>query len=211
VAAGALSVTLHSGQGCALPTRMLVPRARYDEAKAIILGAFANYKWGDPEDPSHIMGPIISARQRDRILEYIEIGRREGATVAIGGTSPDGRGAGFFVEPTLLTDVTNDMRVAQEEIFGPVLCLIPFDDDDDAIRIANDSEFGLSGQVVSGDLDRAVRVARALRVGTVAVNGGVIFGADVPFGGYKQSGVGRELGVEGFREFLEVKTVGLPG
>jgi aldehyde dehydrogenase (NAD+) len=210
VAAGALSITLHSGQGCALPTRMLVPRARYAEAEAIITGAMAAYRWGDPEDPTQIMGPLVSARQRERVLGYIEIARQEGAKVACGGKAPEDRGAGWFVEPTLLVDVTNDMRVAQEEIFGPVLCLIAYEDDDDAIRIANDSEYGLSGQVVSGDPERALRIARALRVGTVAVNGGAMFGADIPFGGYKQSGVGRELGVEGFREFLEVKTMAVP-
>jgi aldehyde dehydrogenase (NAD+) len=211
VAHGAISVTMHSGQGCALPTRMLVPRSRYAEAEAIIVNTWASYKWGDPDDPSQIMGPLITAKQRDRVLEYIEIGKREGARVASGGKIPADRNKGNFVEPTLLADVSNDMRVAQEEIFGPVLCLIAFDDDDDAIRIANDTEYGLSGQIVSGDVNRARRIANALRVGTAAVNGGLIFGADIPFGGYKQSGIGRELGVEGFEEFLEVKTIGIPG
>ncbi len=207
---GAVSITLHSGQGCALPTRMLVPRSRYAEAEAIIVRTLSEYKWGDPDDPTHIMGPLINAKQRDRVLEYIEIGKREGARLVAGGKVPKGREAGNFVEPTVFADVTNDMRIAREEIFGPVLCLIAYEDDDDAIRIANDSEYGLSGQVVSASQERAMRIAEALRVGTVTVNGGLIFGADIPFGGYRQSGIGRELGIEGFREFLEVKTIGVP-
>jgi aldehyde dehydrogenase (NAD+) len=210
VAHGAISVTMHSGQGCALPTRMLVPRSRYAEAEAIIVKLYGDYKWGDPDDPAQIMGPLIHAKQKERVLEYIEIARRAGARVACGGKAPKGREQGNFVEPTLLADVTNNMRVAQEEIFGPVLCLIAFDDDQDAIRIANDTEYGLSAQIVAGDLKRGRRIADAMRAGTVAVNGGLIFGADIPFGGYKQSGIGRELGVEGFEEFLEIKTIGIP-
>jgi aldehyde dehydrogenase (NAD+) len=210
VAAGALSITLNCGQGCALPTRMLVPRSRYAEATDIIVNAMAAYKWGDPDDPAQIMGPLVNEKQRERVQSYVEIARQEGARIAIGGKPPADRPAGWFFEPTLLVDVTNDMRVAQEEIFGPVLCLIPFDDDDDAIRIANDSEFGLSGQVQSGNTERALRIARAVRVGTMGINGGGMFGADIPFGGFKQSGIGRELGVEGFREFLEVKTMAIP-
>jgi aldehyde dehydrogenase (NAD+) len=207
---GAISVTMHSGQGCALPTRMLVPRSRYAEAEAIIVNTYAGYKWGDPDDPAQIMGPLINAKQKERVLQYIEIGKREGARVAIGGKVPEGREDGNFVEPTLLSGVTNDMRVAQEEIFGPVLCLIAFDDDEHAIRLANDTEYGLSAQIVAGDMNRARHIANSMRAGTVAVNGGVIFGADIPFGGYKQSGIGRELGREGFQEFLEVKTIGIP-
>jgi aldehyde dehydrogenase (NAD+) len=209
IAHGVVSITLHSGQGCALPTRMLVPRSRYAEAEAIIVQTLAAYKWGDPDDPRQIMGPVISEKQRDRIMDYVQIGRDEGARLIAGGHAVD-RDGGYFVEPTVFADVRNDMRIAQEEIFGPVLCVIPYDNDEDAIRVANDSEFGLSGQVVSSDPVRAMRVAEALRVGTVTVNGGLIFGADIPFGGYKQSGVGRELGIEGFREFLEVKTIGVP-
>jgi aldehyde dehydrogenase (NAD+) len=206
---GALSVMLHSGQGCALPTRMLVPRSRYSEAEALIAKAFAGYPWGDPDDPRQVMGPLINARHRDRVMQFIEIGTQEGARVIAGGNAVD-RGGGCFVEPTAFADVSNSMRIAREEIFGPVLCLIPFDDDEDAIRIANDSEFGLSAQVSSGSGERAMRVANSLRVGSVTVNGGLIFGADIPFGGFKQSGIGRELGIEGFREFLEFKTIGVP-
>ena len=192
-----------------MPTRMLVPRSRYAEAEALIEGAFGQYQWGDPEDPRQIMGPLINARHRERVMDYIRIGKDEGARLIAGGNAVD-RDGGCFVEPTAFADVSNFMRIAQEEIFGPVLCLIPYDDDEDAIRIANDSEFGLSGQVCSGSTERAMHVANALRAGTVAVNGGLIFGADIPFGGYKQSGIGRELGIEGFREFLEVKTIGVP-
>jgi aldehyde dehydrogenase (NAD+) len=207
---GTVSVTMHSGQGCALPTRMLVPRSRYHEAEQIIVNTLANYKWGDPDDPAQIMGPLINARQAARVLEYIEIGKKEGARLIAGGKAWSNGKGGSFIEPTVFADVRNDMRIAQEEIFGPVLCVIPYEDDDDAIRIANDTEYGLSAQIQTGDPARGLRIAEQLRVGTVSVNGGLIFGADVPFGGYKQSGIGRELGIEGFREFLEVKLIGVP-
>jgi aldehyde dehydrogenase (NAD+) len=210
LAAGGTMVTLHCGQGCALTTRMLVPRSRYEEAKRILIDFFNNYKYGDPNDPRQIMGPLISAKQLSRVRSYMDVARSEGATIAAGGESPMDLGNGFFFKPTLITDVTNDMRIAREEIFGPVLCLIPFADDADAIRIANDSPYGLSGAVYSGDVHRARKVADAIRAGTISVNGGAMFGPDVPFGGYKQSGVGRELGPEGFKEFIEVKTIGIP-
>jgi aldehyde dehydrogenase (NAD+) len=189
---------------------MLVPRQRYEEATAFLVNILGSTKYGDPDDPTQIMGPLISAKQRDRVKGYIDIARTEGATVAVGGEGPRNLGDGFFFQPTLLTNVSNDMRVAREEIFGPVLCLIPFDTDDDAIRIANDSVYGLSGAVYSADFKRAQKIANAVRAGTISVNGGAIFGPDVPFGGYKQSGVGRELGPEGFKEFLELKTIGIP-
>jgi len=151
----------------------------------------------------------VSRAQQERVLSYIEKGKAEGARCLVGGGSPAGKG--FFVEPTLFVDVDPKMTIAQEEIFGPVLCVIPFEDDADAIRIANDSKYGLSGVVLGGDEARSLRVARGIRTGTLAVNGGQWFHVDTPFGGYKQSGVGRENGVIGFEELLETKVIALPG
>ena len=207
---GASMVCMHGGQGCAITTRLLVPRRRYDEAIAILEQAFRAVKYGDPADPQNIQGPQINRRQQDRVLGYIEKGIQEGARVVVGGKRPAHLPKGFFVEPTLLRDVRNDMIVAQEEIFGPVLVVIAHDGDDDAVRIANDSLYGLSGMVTSASEERALAVARRLRTGTVGVNGGMWFAPDSPFGGYKQSGVGREMGLEGFEEYLQTKTIGLP-
>jgi aldehyde dehydrogenase (NAD+) len=204
-------VVFHAGQGCAYPTRMLVPQSRYQEAvKALELGyaGFAN-KWGDFNEPSCIMGPVISRRQLDRVMSYVEIGKQEGARLLAGGKVRTDKGGGFFVEPTCFVDVRNDMRIAQEEIFGPVLVVIAFSDDEDAIRIANDSEYGLGGAVFSGDQDRALRMAKRIRAGTISVNGGMSITGDLPFGGYKASGVGREWGREGIEEFLETKAIGM--
>jgi len=200
----------HAGQGCAITTRFLLPRSRYDEGVEIMKTAFAAFTFGDPSDPAHLMGPLINARQRDKVLAYIETGKEEGGTVVAGGGVPEGYDRGFWVEPTLFVDVDPHATIAQEEIFGPVIVVLPYDDDDDAVRIANDSPFGLSGAVTGGSLDRAIGVAERLRTGTVAVNGGQWFAPDSPFGGYKQSGVGREHGVEGFEAYLETKTLGLP-
>lgn len=203
-------ICAHGGQGCAITTRMLLPRSRYDEGVELLEKAFQGVRYGDPTDPAHIMGPLINARQRDRVLRYIETGRAEGARLLVGGGRPAHLPKGFFVEPTLFVDVDPDATIAQEEIFGPVLAVIPYEDDEDAIRIANHSRYGLSGAVSSASLERAVAVARRIRTGTVAVNGGFWFGPDSPFGGYKQSGLGREHGVEGFEAYLETKTLGLP-
>jgi aldehyde dehydrogenase (NAD+) len=202
-------LVFHAGQGCAVQSRLLVPRSRYEEAKAILNHAYASFgdNWGEFGNPAHIMGPVISKRQQDRVLSSIEIGQAEGATLLAGGKARPDKGAGFFIEPTCFVDVTNTMRIAQEEIFGPVLAVIPFDDDDDAVRIANESEYGLSGGVASGDLDRAMKVARRIRSGTVSVNGGMCIAGDLPFGGYKASGIGREWGLEGIEEFLETKLI----
>jgi aldehyde dehydrogenase (NAD+) len=156
------------------------------------------------------MGPLVSERQRQRVLGFIEQGKAEGARLVCGGGIPEHLPKGYFVEPTLFVDVDNSMTIAQEEIFGPVLVVIGFDDDDDAVRIANESSYGLSGMVTSGDLDRAKAVARRLRTGSVGVNGGIWYGADAPFGGYKQSGIGRQCGIEGLEIFTETKTVGWP-
>jgi aldehyde dehydrogenase (NAD+) len=153
------------------------------------------------------MGPVISKRQMERVMGYIELGQQEGATLLHGGKARPDKGGGYFIEPTVFVDVNNNMRIAQEEIFGPVLVVIPFEDDEDAIRIANESSYGLSGGVSSGDVDRAVRVAKRIRTGSVSVNGGMCIAGDLPFGGYKASGVGREWGVEGIEEFLESKVI----
>ena len=197
----------HAGQGCAITTRILVPRERHDEAVEITAGALAKLGAGDPQDDRTICGPVISARQRERIEGYLELAVKDGGAFACGGGRPEGRDKGFWIEPTLITGLTNDSRAAREEIFGPVLVILPHDGDDDAVRIANDSPYGLSGAVHGGDVERARAVAKRLRTGTVSVNGGVWYGADVPFGGYKQSGIGREMGVAGFEEYLETKAI----
>jgi len=211
-AVGALSsaVCFHGGQGCAMPTRFLVPRSRYDEAVELAATAFAGVSYGDPTDASNLMGPLVSKRQQERVLGYIDTGKKEGARLVTGGGVPAHLPTGYYVEPTLFADVDNSMTIAQEEIFGPVLVMIPFEDDDDAVRIANDSPYGLSGMITSGDLDRAKAVARRVRTGTLGLNGGIWYGADAPFGGYKQSGIGRQCGIEGLEIFTETKTVGWP-
>jgi aldehyde dehydrogenase (NAD+) len=208
-AAGAM-VCMHGGQGCAITTRMLLPRSRYDEGVELLEAAFRSWSYGDPTNPENMQGPLINARQRERVLGYIERGKAEGARLVVGGGRPAHLPRGYYVEPTLFADVDPDSTIAQEEIFGPVLVVIPYEDDDDAVRIANNSRYGLSGAVSGADLDRAYGIAKRLRTGTVAVNGGQWFGPDSPFGGYKQSGLGREHGMPGFEEYLETKTVGLP-
>jgi len=203
----AFTASMHAGQGCAITTRLVVPRARYDEAVAAAATTMSGIKPGDPLDPGTVCGPLISARQRDRVQSYLDSAIEEGGTFACGGGRPADRDTGFFIEPTVIAGLTNDARVAREEIFGPVLTVIAHDGDEDAIRIANDSPFGLSGTVFSADPERAAATADRLRVGTVNVNGGVWYSADVPFGGYKQSGVGREMGLAGFEEYLELKVI----
>jgi len=206
-----IAVCFHAGQGCAIQTRMLLPRSRYDEGVEILKATLSSVAYGDPQRPDVLMGPVISAKQRDRVLGYIEKGVAEGATLALGGGRPAQLPKGWFVEPTLFTDVDNAMTIAQEEIFGPVLVAIPYEDDDDAVRIANDSVYGLSGGVFSGSLERALRVAERVRTGTFAVNGGMPIGsADIPFGGYKHSGIGRQNGLAGFDQYLETKSVAWP-
>ena len=205
-----LAVCFHAGQGCAIPTRMLLPRSRYDEGVELLKGLLQGVPYGDPQRPDVMMGPLISEKQRDRVLGYIEKGVAEGATLALGGGRPAHLPAGWYVEPTLFVDVDNSMTIAQEEIFGPVLVVIPFDDEDDAVRIANDSAYGLAGGVHSGSLERSLAVARRIRAGMVSVNGGAPVGPDMPFGGYKHSGVGRQNGVAGFEQYLETKSVAWP-
>jgi acyl-CoA reductase-like NAD-dependent aldehyde dehydrogenase len=202
---------MHAGQGCANPTRLLLPRSRYEEGVAILKAIYENVSPGDPQDPATLCGPVISAKQRKRVLGYIQKGIDEGATCLVGGTdAPAGRDRGFWVSPTLFTNVDNSMTIAQEEIFGPVLAVIPFDDEDDAIRIANNSRYGLAGNVMSGSVERSLSVARRLRAGFIGLNGTAPYGADTPFGGYKASGIGRQNGVAGFDQYTEIKSVSYP-
>ena len=203
----AFTASMHAGQGCAITTRLVVPRERYDEAVEAAAATMAGLKPGDPNDPGTICGPVISARQRDRIQGYLDSAIAEGGRFACGGGSPADRDAGFFIEPTVIAGLDNNAKVAREEIFGPVLTVIAHDGDDDAVRIANDSPYGLSGTVFSADEERAAGIAARMRVGTVNINGGVWYSADMPFGGYKQSGIGREMGLAGFEEYLETKAI----
>ena len=206
---GLFACYLNSGQTCTAHTRMLVPNSRYDEAVEIAAAAAEQTQVGDPTAEGMHLGPLISQSQWDRVQDYIQKGIDEGAVVAAGGLGkPEGHETGYFVKPTVLANVTNDMTVAQEEIFGPVLSIIGYEDEDDAIRIANDSLYGLSGGVWSDDKDRAIAVARRMRTGAVDVNGGS-FNIAAPFGGYKQSGYGRENGVYGIDEFLQTKSLQL--
>ncbi|MEQ6900406.1 aldehyde dehydrogenase family protein [Nocardioides sp. YIM 152588] len=202
-------ICAHAGQGCAQLSRLVVPRSRYEEVLAIASATMELIPWGDPTDPNVIMGPVINARQRDGILAYLESARRDGRIVRGGGTG-DRFDKGYYIEPTLIADVDPKATVAQEEIFGPALVVLPYDDDADALAIANNSVYGLSGAVFSADLDRALNFARKIRTGTVGVNGGNWFDPGSPFGGYKQSGIGREWGTEGLEDFLEIKTMAYP-
>ena len=197
----------NSGQSCNAPTRMLVPRDRQDEATAIAAKVAETVKVGDPTADDTQLGPLSSEVQFNRVQDYIQKGIDEGARLVAGGIGkPDGLNQGYYVKPTIFADVNNDMTIAREEIFGPVLSILPYDSEDEAVQIANDTEYGLSGYVSSSDLDRARRVAAKLRTGNVHINGsGVDFSA--PFGGYKQSGNGREWGEYGLEEYLEVKAV----
>jgi len=206
-------VCTHSGQGCAMYTRLLLPRSRYDEWVELVQKYFeqAQNKVGDPSQPGVLQGPQINARQREKVLQMIEQGRRDGARLLAGGGVPENLPRGYYVSPTLFADVDPDAMIAQEEFFGPVLVVIPYEDEDDAVRIANNSIYGLSGSVWSADEDRALRVARRIRTGTIAVNNSQWLDKTRSFGGYKQSGVGREFGVQGFEEYMETKVVSLPG
>ncbi len=209
VTAGIGNCFLNSGQTCTALTRMLVPRERHDEAVEIARKAAEEFTVGDPLEESTKLGPLISEQQRERVRDYIRKGIDEGADLVIGGDeAPENLPTGYFVKPTVFANVSNDMTIAQEEIFGPVLSIIPYDDEDDAVRIANDTIYGLAAAVWSGDDERAQRVARRIRSGQVEVNGGA-FNPAAPFGGFKQSGHGRELGKYGLEEFLEIKSMQL--
>ncbi|MBV8949369.1 MAG: aldehyde dehydrogenase family protein [Actinobacteria bacterium] len=210
VTAGIGSCYLNSGQTCIAWTRMLVPRAQHDEVAAKAKEVAEGFALGDPADESHMgIGPVISETQRERVRNYINKGIEEGATLVTGGPDqPEGYPKGYYVKPTVFANVRNDMTIAQEEIFGPVLSIIPYDDEEDAIRIANDTIYGLHAGVYGPDQESAVRVARRLEAGQVDINGQK-FNPLAPFGGYKQSGTGRELGQYGLEEFLEVKSLQL--
>jgi acyl-CoA reductase-like NAD-dependent aldehyde dehydrogenase len=200
---------LNSGQTCSALTRMLVPRARLAEAEQIAAAVAEQFKPGDPFESGTMLGPLVSEEQRKKVRDYISKGSDEGAKLVTGGAdAPDGLESGYFVRPTVFSEVTPEMTIAQEEIFGPVLAIMPYEDEDDAVRIANDSVYGLAGGVWSGDEERAKRVALRIRTGQVEINGGA-FNPLAPFGGYKQSGYGRELGRFGVEEFLQIKALQL--
>ncbi len=200
----AFMICSHAGQGCAITTRLLVPREQHDAIVAQVAAMMGHVKYGDPTDPGTYMGPLISERQRDKVDGMVQRAVAAGATLVTGGSKVD---PGFFYTPTLLSGIDPDSEIAQEEVFGPVLAVIPYDGDDDAVRIANNSIFGLSGAIFSAAADRAIAVARRIRTGTFSINGGNYFAPDAPFGGYKQSGIGREMGRPGLEEFLERKTL----
>ncbi len=210
VAGACFQVCTHGGQGCATTSRLLLPRSRYEEGVEAAAAVLASLPYGDPRDPGVMMGPIINAAQLARIEGMVEAARADGARVVLGGRRPPQFDRGHWYEPTLLADVDNTMAIARDEVFGPVLVAIAYEDDDDAVRIANDSIYGLSGAVVGADRARALAVAGRIRTGTMSVNGGLWYGADVPFGGYKQSGIGREMGRAGFEEYLEQKAYAEP-
>jgi len=206
---GVAKCFLNSGQTCSALTRMLIPRSRLAEAEQIAAAVAAYFKPGDPFEPGTTLGPLVSEDQRELVRGYIQKGSDEGAKLLTGGVEPpEGLEHGYFVQPTVFSEVTPEMTIAQEEIFGPVLVLMPYEDEDDAIRIANDSIYGLAGGVWSGDQEHAKRVALRIRTGQVEINGGA-FNPLAPFGGYKQSGYGRELGRYGLEEFLQVKSLQL--
>jgi len=198
---------MNNGQACVAQTRILASRAQYDTVVEALAETVRGMTVGDPDDPGTEIGPLVAERQQERVEKYIALGQEEGARVVVGGNGrPDGFDKGWYVQPTVFADVDNSMRIAQEEIFGPVLAVIPFDDVDDAVRIANDSEFGLAGSVWTSDGDAGMDVARRVRTGTFGVNQ---YSMDfvAPFGGFKASGIGREFGREGLEHYLELKSI----
>lgn len=203
---GVQDVMINSGQTCTALTRMLVPASGYAHALEVALAETLSLRMGDPLDPQSFLGPMCSAAQRRTVQDYIRVGQQEGARLLCGGEMADEFERGFYVRPTLFADVDNRMRIAQEEIFGPVLCLIPYADEAQAIQIANDSPFGLSSGVWAGSTERAMDLARQIRAGQCFINGAA-FNYQAPFGGYKQSGNGREWGEEGLAEFVEIKAI----
>ena len=209
VRAGVNECYLNSGQACIAPTRMLAPRDRYEEVVELAKKNAERFTVGDPLGGEAKLGPLVSATQRDRVQDYIRQGVEEGARLVTGGPeAPEGLETGYYVKPTVFADVSNDMTIARDEIFGPVLCIIPYEDEAEAVEIANDTVYGLGGNVWSGSQERAVGVARQIRTGQISINGGQ-HNPLAPFGGYKQSGLGREAGTYGLEEFLEVKSLQL--
>jgi aldehyde dehydrogenase (NAD+) len=206
----AFMVCLHGGQGCATLTRLLLPRSRFEEGVAMAAQIMSGMKYGDPTVVGNVMGPLNSLRHLERVEGLVERAKAAGGTPVIGGRRSTRFDKGYYYEPTLFADMPEDSEIVRNEIFGPVLVALPFDDEEDAIRIANDSIFGLSGGVFSGDHERSKRVARRIRAGTMIVDGGIYYGHEVPFGGYKQSGFGREMGQLGFEEYLQVKALAEP-
>ncbi|WP_319447305.1 MULTISPECIES: aldehyde dehydrogenase family protein [unclassified Mycobacterium] len=208
---GAVGVCVHAGQACGMNTRLLVHRSMFDEVVRGVTAAFGMVPVGDPALPQTLVGPVTSAKQKDRVLAACDRARKDGAEITTGGGSydnlPPELAGGFYVQPTVVVGLDNSSAIAREEIFGPVLLILPFDTDDDAVRIANDSAYGLAGAVMSGSLERGNAIARRIRTGSIGVNGGMYYGADAPFGGYKNSGVGRQCGIEGFQQYLETKTI----
>ena len=198
-----------NGQACNAPTRLLVPRSRLRELTDGIVGAVDNMLFGDPMNPETFVGPLASERQRDRVASYLELGKQEGATAALGGGRPAGYPRGWHVEKTIFTNVDNAMRIAQEEIFGPVYCVIPYADEADAIRIANDSQYGLAGSVWTSRPTHGVKVAAQIHSGALGVNSHTLDMA-APFGGCKQSGIGRECGPEGLDAYIETRYMTVP-
>jgi acyl-CoA reductase-like NAD-dependent aldehyde dehydrogenase len=209
VATGAVVAGLmNGGQACVAQTRYLVPESRHGEVVDALAATMEALVVGDPGDRSTVIGPLVARRQQERVRDYIELGRKEGARLVVGGTDlPDGVERGWYVRPTLFADADNGMRIAREEIFGPVLTVIPYRDEAEAVRLANDSDYGLSGSVWTADVDRGLAVARRVRTGTFGVNQPYSMDPAAPFGGVKASGFGRELGSEGLDEFLDVKAI----
>ena len=200
----------NNGQACAAQTRFLAPRTRYKEVVEAMAAGMRAMQVGDSLDPATQIGPVVARRQRDKILGYLQAGKAEGAKLACGGGAPKGQDRGWFIDPTLFYDVNNQMTIAREEIFGPVLVVIPYDSEEEAIAIANDSDFGLGGGVWCGDNAHGVEVARQIRSGAITVNNGILLDFRSPFGGFKKSGIGRELGPEGLAPYTEYQSIILP-
>ena len=206
----AMMACVMSGQSCVLPSRILLPRSRYDEGLAVLKASMENFPMGDPWTPGNMQGPQISETQRQKVLGLIRSGLDSGARLITGGAIPEHLPVGYYTQPTLLADVDPDSQIAQEEIFGPVLTVTPYDTVDDAVAIANNTIYGLSGEVSGADVDRAFEVATRIRTGNVSINAKSHFGIDSPFGGSKQSGLGYRNGTQGYQEYLHIKTIGLP-